>query len=121
MIKKILVIEDDNILQQAVGVALTDAGFQVVKAMDGSSGLKMVKTEKPDLVLLDIILPEKDGIDVLKSIRQNKETAKTLVMVFTAYKSEDLLKKCLELGVQGYFYKTSYSLEEIVAEIKKIL
>jgi CheY-like chemotaxis protein len=121
MKKKILVIEDDNIIQSAIFMALGDAGFEVVQAFDGQVGIDLVAKEKPDLVLLDILLPVKDGIEVLITIRQVQKNKDLPVMVFTVLQKEELLVQCEALGIQGYFFKSKYSLNEIIGEIEKVL
>lgn len=119
--KKILIIEDDNILQKAIAISLTEAGFAIEQALDGDQGLELAKTVKPDLILLDLVLPKKSGVDVLKEIRGSETTNQVPVLVFTVYEKEEVIAECVTLGIQGYFFKSSYSLEDIIAEIKKNL
>jgi len=121
MAKKVLVIEDDNILQKAVKESLEDAGFEVGQAFDGQKGLSMVRSEKPDLIILDLILPKKDGWSVLKEIKKDEEIKDIPVLIFTVYEKEDSIAECVELGVKGYFFKSSYSLEEIIKRVKEII
>jgi two-component system response regulator VicR len=119
--KKILVIEDDNILQKAIISYLKDEGFEVINADDGEKGYDLAKKEKPDLILLDLILPKKSGVVVLKEIRNTEEINDTPILIFTVYENKDVLADCVSLGIQGYFFKSAYTLEEIVTEIKKNL
>ena len=74
---KILIVEDDAILQKALGEYLGAEGFEVKTAGDGEVGIQMAIDEKPDLILLDIVLPKKDGYAVLQEVRQNQELKKT--------------------------------------------
>lgn len=119
--KKILVIEDDNILQKAIVGYLTNEGFEVVHADDGEKGFDLAKSEKPDLILLDLNLPKKNGVTVLKEIRETEEINDTPILIFTVYESKDILADCVSLGIQGYLFKSAYTLEEIVGEVKKTL
>lgn len=121
MKKKILIIEDDSILQKAVKITLEDAGLDVIQAMDGEKGLALAKSQAPDLVLLDLILPKKNGWDVLKQIKDNKEINDIPVLVFTVYEKEDSIAECMSLGARGYFLKSDYSLKEIVDKVKEVL
>ena len=74
MTKKILLIEDEDVLQQTMAEYLTAEKFEVVGAMDGQIGLEMAQKESPDLILLDIILPKLDGFSVLEEIKKNEKT-----------------------------------------------
>ena len=119
MTKKILVIEDDNILQKAMKAALEEAGFEVSQALDGQKGLKAMRTKNPDLVLLDLIMPKKDGWVVLQEINADAKISHIPVFVFTAYEKEETITKCKNLGAKGFFFKSAYTLEEIVQKVKE--
>lgn len=121
MKKKILVIEDDKILQQALIEGLSQAGYKVVIASDGEEGVVMAKKENPDLILLDIILPKKNGYNVLLDF-SNDENLKTVpVIMLTVFDSEFSIETCKEAGVKDYLVKSEYSLEQIVEKVKKNL
>jgi two-component system alkaline phosphatase synthesis response regulator PhoP len=117
--KKILIIEDDNILQRAINTALVDANYSVAEANDGSEGIKKAKSESPDLILLDLLMPKKDGWEVLEELKKNKDTKNIPVLVLTVYEGEDSISKCMKLGAKGYFLKSNYSLDEIVEKVKE--
>jgi CheY-like chemotaxis protein len=119
--KKILIVEDDNILQRAIATALTDAGYEIIEAVDGSEGIKKAQSESPDLILLDLLMPKKDGWEVLETIKKDDKTKGIPVLVLTVYEGEDSISKCMELGAKGYFLKSKYSLDEIVDKVKESL
>ena len=119
--QKILIVEDDNILSKAVKAALTEEGFETLIAVDGEDTLVKAKEFKPDLILLDLILPKKSGEDVLAEIKQDEELKHIPVLVTTVKSEPESISRCVALGAKGYFIKAHYTLEEIVKEIKKVL
>ncbi len=119
--KKILIIEDEETLQKALAQYLQEENFDVLSAMDGEKGIEMVKAEKPDLVLLDIILPKKDGFQVLEEIKQNETTKKIPVILLTNLESIDDIQKAFDKGATTYLVKSEYKLEDIVKKINEIL
>lgn len=119
MNKKILVIEDDNILQSAIATSLTQSGFKVEQSFDGVDGLKKAKSGDIDLILLDILMPKKDGWEVLADLKKDAKCKSIPVLVLTVYESEDSIAKCNALGADGYFVKSKYSLDEIIDKVKE--
>ncbi|MDP3772491.1 MAG: response regulator [bacterium] len=119
--KKIIFIEDEPALQHALTVVLNDAGYQVVSALDGEIGLGLIKKEKPDLVLLDLILPKMDGFQVLEMIRKDPETAKLPVIILSNLEENSDINRALELGATTYLLKTNYRLEEVVEKVAGVL
>jgi two-component system alkaline phosphatase synthesis response regulator PhoP len=117
----ILVIEDDKILQQALFFALKDAGFKVHLASDGLEGVRIAKTENPDLILLDIIMPKRNGYSVLLDLKGDDALKAIPVIMTTVVGSEFSVKKCEDAGVKDYLIKSDYSLEEIVKKVKENL
>jgi len=119
--KKILFIEDESALQKTFGELLRQEGYEVVSALDGEIGLKLVKEKNPDLVLLDLILPKVNGFDVLKKIKEDKETKNIPVIVLTNLEEIEDVNKVIELGATTYLVKANYSLTELLEKIKKTL
>lgn len=119
--KKILVIEDDSIMQKALQEYLLEEGFEVACAVDGEIGARMAKSEKPDLVLLDIILPKKDGYQVLAEIKNDEATKGIPVLLLTNLGSMEDIQKALQMGATNYLVKADYKLEEVSAKIREIL
>jgi len=119
--KKILFIEDETALQKAFGTILKDKGYEVISALDGETGLKLAKEQKPDLILLDVILPKIHGFEVLKKLKGEKETQQIPVIILTNLEDMENVGKALELGAMAYLIKAQYSLEEVLERIKKAL
>ena len=119
--KKILFIEDESALQKTFGEILRQEGYEMISALDGETGLRLAKSEKPDLILLDLILPKMHGFEVLKKLKEDKETKDIPVIVLTNLEKIEDVDKALELGATTYLVKAQYSLEEIVEKIKNAL
>ncbi len=119
--KKILFIEDEPTLQKAVKEILTQENFEVSKALDGEKGLELIKKEKPDLVLLDLILPKKDGFTVLEEMKANEDTKDIPVIVLTNLEGMGDVEKALRLGANTYLVKANYELEDLVQKVKKTI
>lgn len=120
MSKKILFVEDEPSLQKAIGEVLTQEGFEVLNAVDGEQGLEMAE-KKPDLILLDLILPKKDGFEVLKALKENEKLKSIPVIVLTNLEGTGDVEKALELGATTYLVKANYELEDVITKIKEHL
>lgn len=118
---KILIIEDDSVLQKALSEYLIAEGFEVKQAGDGELGVQMALEEKPDLILLDLVLPKKDGYTVLKEVRADESSKRIPIVLLTNLGSISDVEKALELGATTYLVKADYKLEEITAKVKEIL
>lgn len=118
---KILIIEDDLVLQKALNEYLSAEGFEVRQAGDGELGATMALSEKPDLILLDLVLPKKDGYEVLKEVRADENSKHIPIVLLTNLGSVADVEKALELGATTYLVKADYKLEEITAKVKEIL
>jgi len=119
--KKILFVEDESALQKTFGERLSPEGYEVISALDGEIGLRLAKTKKPDLILLDLILPKANGFEVLKELKEDKETKDIPVIVLTNLEGIGDVNKAIELGATTYLVKAQYSLEDLVEKIKKVL
>lgn len=118
---KILFIEDEASLQKTVGEILEQEGFEVLSALDGEMGVNLAKSEKPDLILLDLILPKKDGFQVIKELRADQATANLKIIVLTNLGSSADVERAIELGATTYLVKADYELEEVLGKIKEFL
>jgi DNA-binding response OmpR family regulator len=122
--KKILIIEDESALQKTFSDILGQEGYEVESALDGEIGLRLASSsenKKPDLILLDLVLPKVHGFEVLKKLKENKETKDIPVIILTNLEEMTNIEKAIELGATTYLVKANYSLEEITEKIKKTL
>ena len=119
--KKILFIEDESALQKTLGEILRQEGFEMISALDGETGLEMAKTKKPDLILLDLILPKLHGLEVLKQLKEDPGTKGIPVIILTNLEGIGHVDTALELGATTYLVKAQYTLEEVLEKIKKAL
>ncbi|MDP2598335.1 MAG: response regulator [Candidatus Liptonbacteria bacterium] len=114
---KILLVEDDEVLAKVIYEELTEAGFEVFQAFDGETGLALAHEKKPDLMLLDILLPKINGFDVLEILKKSPDT-RIPVIILTMLGSDDDIKKGLGLGAIDYIVKSQHALPEIVEKVK---
>lgn len=118
---RILLIEDEEMLANMYEVKFKNEGFELDKALDGAEGLEKAKTDKPDFILLDIIMPKMDGFSVLKALKEDETTKDVPVMLLTNLGQEEDIEKGKELGAVGYLVKANITPSEVVAEVKKKL
>lgn len=119
--KTVLLIEDDEFLAELYATKLNLEGFDVIAAADGKKGLKLALEKRPDVVLLDIILPKMDGFEVLKNLRADA-VAKTIpVILLTNLSQKDEVKRGLELGAADYLIKAHFMPSEVVKKIKTLV
>ncbi len=121
MPKTILFIEDESALQKTFGEILSQEGFQMMSALDGEIGLRLARDKKPDLILLDLILPKIHGFEVLKKLKEDKDTKGIPIIVLTNLEGIGDVDKALKMGATTYLVKANYSLEEVIEKIKKAL
>ena len=117
MSKKILLIEDEEVLSRAIAAELKSAGFRVSRAFDGEEGLKQALNIKPDLILLDLMLPKKNGFEVLEELKKSPTTKDIVVIIITALDQDEEIKKGLKLGADDYFVKSQHALGEIIEKV----
>jgi len=118
---KILIIEDDKFLRELIIQKLGKEGFDLVEAADGEEGVRKMKEEKPDLVLLDLILPGIDGFEVLRRAKADKELAPIPVVILSNLGQKDDIDKGIKLGAIDYLIKAHFTPSEIVSKIKETL
>jgi len=119
--KKILFIEDETALQKTFSDILKQEGYEVISALDGEAGLELAQKQKPDLILLDLVLPKLHGFEVLKGLKEDSKTKEIPVIVLTNLEGVEEVEKSLELGATTYLVKENYSLEEVVEKIKRVI
>ena len=118
---KILLIEDDPFLLSMYATKFELEGFEIIFAEDGEKALKVANKEKPDIILLDVLLPKMDGFEVLKELKKNEETKAVPVILLTNLSQRDDVEKGLALGAVDYLIKAHFMPTEVVEKIKKIL
>lgn len=119
--KSILLVEDDPFLIDIYTVKLKEAGFLVEVAEDGETTLRKIKEKIPDLLILDLVLPQLDGWEILKEVKSNPKLKNIPVIVFSNLGQKGDVEKGLDMGATKYLIKAQYTPSEVVEEIKKIL
>jgi len=118
---KILIIEDDKFLIKLYSDKLRRAGFEVVRAIAADEGLRKTLIEKPDLVILDLVLPRKSGFEILSEMKLNPKTRKIPVVILTNLGQESDIERGLDLGAVAYLVKTEFSVNQLPELIKEHL
>lgn len=119
--KTILIVEDEELLSEMYEEVFEREGYYVRVARSGDEALQMAKKSKPDFVLLDILLPEENGIYFLEQRKKDPELAHIPVMAFSNFDDPHIKKDALALGVADYLIKTNYTPQEVVKKVKKLL
>jgi len=119
--KRILIAEDEKSIAHAYGEHLEREGYIVEYAYDGQETLLKTDEFKPDLILLDIVMPKLDGISVLKKIKAKEETKNIPVIILTNLESSQSASEALEAGSFQYLVKTDYSLDDISKKVSEVL
>ena len=119
--EKILIIEDDKMLSDMYSLKFSEEKYQVIQAFNGLEGLEKAKSEKPDIILLDIILPQMDGFQVMEAVSKEPELKKVPVLFLTNLRQEEDVKKGHTLGVAGYLVKASFTPAQVLDKVKEIL
>ncbi|HLD11854.1 MAG TPA: response regulator [Patescibacteria group bacterium] len=120
--QKILLIEDDQTLQELYKELLEDAGFTVQVAKDGDEGLSGLMKGGYALVLLDVMLPRKDGIAILKEMKKSKSLQPNgPIVLLTNLGNDEVIKQCFQLGATGYLIKSSLAPDQVVSEVRTFL
>jgi DNA-binding response OmpR family regulator len=121
MQKKILIVEDDSFLQGLTASKLSKDGYTILVAANGEDAVKIADTEKPDFILLDLVLPSMDGFEVLAKIRKNDALKKIPVIIFSNLAEEKDMLKAKDLGANEYMVKSNFTLDELAQKIKEML
>lgn len=120
MARKILVVDDEAVLVETIAYNLEQAGYQVITAADGASALEATRRETPDLIILDLMLPEMDGLEVCRQLRRDSKTATTPIMMLTAKDDEIDKVVGLEVGADDYVTKP-FARRELLARVRALL
>ncbi len=116
--KKILIVEDDKFLRELIVRKVLNEGFDVSEAIDGEEGIKKIKEEKPDMVLLDLILPGIDGFEVLSRMKQDSALSSIPVIILSNLGQKEDIDKGMKLGAIDYLIKAHFTPGEIIEKIK---
>lgn len=117
----VLVVEDDQFLRDLIVRKLDNEGFAVTEAIDGEEALHKIQEEKPQLILLDIILPGIDGFEVLKRLQSTPELSKIPVVILSNLGQKDDIDRGIELGAKDYLIKAHFTPSEIVEKVKTVI
>ncbi len=118
---KILVIEDDKFLREMISRKLDKEGYEVIQAVDGEKGEEKTKAEKPDLILLDLILPGIDGFEVLERIKNDPDVSEIPVIILSNLGQKSEVERGLNLGAVDFLIKAHFTPAEIVKKIREIM
>jgi DNA-binding response OmpR family regulator len=119
--RRILLAEDDRLLRKAAEATLKRKGFTVFTAEDGEEAFRVAKAELPDLVLLDLIMPKRQGFDVLHDLKGCPETAHIPVIVLSNLGQERDIQQAMESGAVAYYIKANLSLEDLAKRVEEAL
>ncbi|MFA6228506.1 MAG: response regulator [Patescibacteria group bacterium] len=119
--KIVLIVEDDEILLRALYLVFHEGGFTIATATDGETALHMAERTKPNVVLLDLLLPKMNGFEFLKNIKANTNLRATPVIVLSNLGDEEDIKKAKDLGARDYFIKADTDLSVLKDKVEKIL
>ena len=121
MSKTILIVEDDKFLRELIVQKLIREKYEVIEAIDGEQGIKKIKEEKPDLILLDLILPGIDGFEVLARMKDDPEISSIPTIVLSNLGQKEDVEKGLKLGAVDYLIKAHFTPGEIIEKIRKYI
>lgn len=113
----ILLVEDDNFFQHFYSTKLKESGFEVDLAADGEQGVAKLRARKPNLVLLDLIMPKKDGFDFLSEIQKNPSLGGMPILVFSTLGQPQDVQRALQMGATGYTNKTFFDFDNLLRKI----
>ena len=119
--KKVLIIEDDSFLQGLEASKLEKESYKVITASSGEEAMKKIYEPDIDVILLDLILPDFDGFEILKKIKTTENLKKIPVVVFSNLSEESAIKKSQELGAIDFMVKSNFTLDELIKRIKTLI
>ena len=118
---KILVVEDEEILLTGLKEELESGGYTVQGASDGVEGVEQAKTFKPELILLDLLMPKMDGMEMLQKLKADAETRDIPVVILTNLSDYEKISEALSLGAMDYLVKANYKLEDLLEKVRTVL
>jgi DNA-binding response OmpR family regulator len=119
--KKVLIVEDDEHIARIYDIKFAQSGFETSLARDGEEGMAKIIAEKPDLVILDLMLPRKDGFTVLEEMKKNPNVANIPVLVLSNLGGSADIERALALGAKEHLIKVNHSMQEVVDKAKECM
>ena len=118
---RIIVADDDRMFRKVAETTLRRQGYEVTTASDGEEALQLIRSERPDMIVLDLIMPKLQGFDVLTILKQDALTSVIPVIVLSSLTQEQDKQEALNLGAVAYFNKTTFSMSELVKQVENTL
>ncbi len=118
--KKILIVEDDNFVAEVYFAKLSEMGYEIILAQNGKEGLTALENNKIGLILLDILMPVMDGIEMLEEVKKRKEWENIPVILLTNVGEQESIRKVRELGVKNYLIKSHFTPAEVIEKIESV-
>jgi DNA-binding response OmpR family regulator len=118
---RIVVADDDRMFRKVAETTLRRQGYDVATASDGEEALQLIRSERPDMIVLDLIMPKLQGFDVLTLLKQDTLTSAIPVIVLSSLTQEQDKQEALDLGAVAYFNKTTFSMSELVKQVESTL
>ena len=118
---KVVVADDDRMFRKAAETTLRRQGYSVSTASDGEEALQLIRSEQPDIIVLDLIMPKLQGFDILQILKQDTLTSDIPVIVLSSLTQEQDKQEALDLGAVAYFNKSTLSLGELVNQVERTL
>ncbi|GBD34073.1 Response regulator ArlR [bacterium HR34] len=119
--KKILLIEDERNLHKVLNDYLQGEEIEIISAFDGEEGIKKAKELKPDVVILDLVLPKIQGMDVLRELKKDEVTKHIPIIIFTNLHDFNAIQESVECGVNCYLLKSDYKIEDLLKRVKQVI
>jgi two-component system, chemotaxis family, response regulator WspR len=118
--KKVLIVEDDNFVAEVYFAKLTEMGYEAILAQNGEEGLAALKKDKIDLILLDILMPIMNGMEMLEEIKKNDQWRNIPVILLTNVGEKESIQKVREMGVKNYLIKSHFTPAEVIEKIESV-
>jgi len=120
MAKKVLVVEDDKFLRKIINKKLVTEGYEVIEAVDGEEGIRMAKGKRPDIILLDLVLPEMTGFEVLAKLKEKGPVSEIPVIILSNLSGVDEIRKGIKMGAADYLVKAHFNPSEIILKMELV-
>lgn len=121
MKKSILIVEDDEFFRELLRKKFLASGFSIIEATNGEEGIDMAKQKKPDLIILDLLLPNIDGFEVLSKVKANPDTSSIPVIIVSNLGQQEDVERGLKLGAADYLIKSQFDIDQVVGKAENTL